>query len=509
MHHSLFRFYLILFHNFNNILTAIFRINCSIAKFIRFQKRDLLIVITTATAVSVSEMGNSKSSATTPRSIQIKVHSITGTSKGNASNSEQTDDVIPTKDSDEGSRRSKSRGVVTTIQEEQNDNLVDPIVDKAQPLTSDSKTEVLCRDFDSRNESVAKEIRLLSVTPSYSLTPCGGRASRKYRKNSDIIMLSTSPEEDRQIHHEAITPEIADNEHEEQLENPCTVLNDDANIDHNGNPRETEITSLSDVTVLFEKHWSGSSPSDVMPCWIHGMTALADGCVLLLDLNNNALKLFDENQTFVHSVSVSEECIGISSVYSNEVAITCGNEIVFYFVDKTSFVLQQRCFKLNGQGFGICFSHKNYAVTCDIHKTNGTVRILNERGKQRYVIKSCKVFGNVLKMSKFVQIHPTLDVVYISDAQNGRIVSFTFDGRALWHCDVSQEPTSIISIHGNLLLADFRGHQIIQVSIDGRESRVLLTDENEIWSPDYVTYNSKTKQLFINSPENVLVFKLL
>lgn len=201
-------------------------------------------------------MGNSKSSTTTPRSIQIKVHSITGTSTGNASNSEQTDDVIPTKDPDNGSRRSKSRGVVTTIQEEQIDNLVDPIGDRSQPLTSDSKTEVVCRDFDSRNESVAREIRLLSVTPSYSLTPCGGRASQKYRKNSDIIMLSTSPEEDRHIHHEAITPEIAESEHEEQLENPCTVFNDEADIDHNGNPRETEITSLSDVTVLFEKHWS-------------------------------------------------------------------------------------------------------------------------------------------------------------------------------------------------------------------------------------------------------------
>ena len=448
-------------------------------------------------------MGNNNSSKT-PRSIQIKVNSVTGLS-------------VPKPDFktiDEENGRSKSR-VVSVIEEEPDEKEAhqglnqsdDMVTDQTEPMITSPKADVLCRDFESRNESVAREMRLLSVTPNQAMTPCGGRVSQKYRKNSgnDVILRLKTPEDEVHVHHDAITPEITEKDNEEKME----IVRNESDQDQNGNPKGKELSSLPNVTVLFEKHWTGSSPDDVIPSWIHGITSLANGCVLILDLNNNALKLFDENQEFVHSISVSEECIGISSVYSNEVAITCGHEVVFYFVDKTSFVLQQRCFKLNGQGFGICFSHKNYAVTCDIHKTNGSVRILNERGKQRYVIKSCKVFGDTLKLSKFVEIDPSLDVVYIPDAENGRVISFSFDGRALWHCSIGNEPKAITSLGGFLLVADFRRHQIVQVSVDGRESREFLTEENEIWSPDYVTYNSKTKQLFINTPDSVLIFKVL
>lgn len=73
------------------------------------------------------------------------------------------------------------------------------------------------------------------------------------------------------------------------------MFNDDVNIDYNGNFREIEIMLFFDVIVFFEKYWLVLFLSDIMLCWIYGMMVLVDGCVLILDLNNNVLKLFDEN----------------------------------------------------------------------------------------------------------------------------------------------------------------------------------------------------------------------
>lgn len=73
------------------------------------------------------------------------------------------------------------------------------------------------------------------------------------------------------------------------------MFNDDVNIDYNWNFREIEIMLFFDVIVFFEKYWLVLFLSDVMLCWIYGMMVLVDGCVLILDLNNNVLKLFDEN----------------------------------------------------------------------------------------------------------------------------------------------------------------------------------------------------------------------
>lgn len=73
------------------------------------------------------------------------------------------------------------------------------------------------------------------------------------------------------------------------------MFNDEVNIDYNGNFREIEIMLFVDVIVFFEKYWLVLFLSDVMLCWIYGMMVLVDGCVLILDLNNNVLKLFDEN----------------------------------------------------------------------------------------------------------------------------------------------------------------------------------------------------------------------
>lgn len=73
------------------------------------------------------------------------------------------------------------------------------------------------------------------------------------------------------------------------------MFNDDVNIDYNGNFREIEIMLFFDVIVFFEKYWLVWFLSDGMLCWIYGMMVLVDGCVLILDLNNNVLKFFDEN----------------------------------------------------------------------------------------------------------------------------------------------------------------------------------------------------------------------
>lgn len=73
------------------------------------------------------------------------------------------------------------------------------------------------------------------------------------------------------------------------------MFNDEVNIDYNENLREIEIMLFFDVIVFFEKYWLVLFLSDVMLCWIYGMMVLVDGCVLVLDLNNNVLKLFDEN----------------------------------------------------------------------------------------------------------------------------------------------------------------------------------------------------------------------
>ncbi|KAK3096092.1 hypothetical protein FSP39_023092 [Pinctada imbricata] len=188
--------------------------------------------------------------------------------------------------------------------------------------------------------------------------------------------------------------------------------------------------------------------------------------------------------------------------------MTCGSEVLFYYVDKDGFIEQQRCFKLNGEGYGISYGHKNFAVTCDISdRKKACVRILNDKGKQRYVIKSC--YGSSVKMVKYVQLDHAKDIVYISDVRNKRIVSMTFEGSELWMLNIEDEPRYILCMPSYLLVADHRLHQLLQISYDGTESRALLTEDDDLWNPELLIFNLKTNHLLISTPENIMVFKIV
>ena len=315
----------------------------------------------------------------------------------------------------------------------------------------------------------------------------GEDKSNTLQRTEDIKLDIESPRDENEAHNDNIVSQENAHEHVEVFV-----------------PQESTIPK---VNALVEHFWAANAPDDDLPCWVHGLATISDGCTLVLDLNNNKLKLFDEKYNFCHSVQVSEECQGITSVYKNEVAMTCGSDVIFYYVDKEGFILQQRCFKLNGEGFGISYGHKNFAVTCDITQNKACIRILSDRGKQRYVIKNC--YGSTVKMTKYVVLDPSKDIVYISDQKNKRIVSMTFEGKELWKLRLDDEPRDVLCMSAYLLVADHRQHQLLQVSYDGAETQTLLTEEDDLWNPELLVFNSNMNHLLISTPENIMVFKIV
>ena len=86
--------------------------------------------------------------------------------------------------------------------------------------------------------------------------------------------------------------------------------------------------SESDVTRCF----SSSTQSDVTTHWIGGLAIVKSGDVICLDLNNEPIKRFDKKFSTIFSIEIPFACSGMIVTSNDEIAVTCLNEIHFYYM---------------------------------------------------------------------------------------------------------------------------------------------------------------------------------
>ena len=244
--------------------------------------------------------------------------------------------------------------------------------------------------------------------------------------------------------------------------------------------------------------FSCETKSDVTSPWLRGITCLAGGDIICLDLNNECLKRFKRDFTFVSSIEISSDNNGITAVSDSEIAVTCLNEVHFYNVGKFGMSRSSKHFRLKGTGFGISHDNNWYAITCDImDEYDAAIRVLDEDGNEQYVIETREIGGVDVTLSWYIQMNEMKERVFVSDAGHPRVICFGFSGEVIWTIPIEGSPRGLGIFNDSVVVSDQLGQCVLAIDQDGKTKTKLFTFEDGIFNPDYIVFCRETRQLFV------------
>ncbi|XP_052258543.1 uncharacterized protein LOC127863181 isoform X4 [Dreissena polymorpha] len=250
-------------------------------------------------------------------------------------------------------------------------------------------------------------------------------------------------------------------------------------------------------------------PSDKDVCYINGICVLPDGQVLVVDWNNQNVKLLNQQYQVVSHWDVNARPLDICLITPSEVAVAVNtsniHEVQFITVNQgklvsgRKFQLQHECTCItHHQGdLFVSSGHKLYK-----YSLNGKLicRLYQDRSAYCTVDKCA--------------VSPTGDRLYITSYFQDKLVTLARDGTRL---ATYTDPAlgGLRGLHvtpaGQVLVCGRWSNTVLQVGWEG-ESKLanLATKEHGVWWPRSVCYSSTTSSIIVGQDldDNILVFRV-
>lgn len=223
---------------------------------------------------------------------------------------------------------------------------------------------------------------------------------------------------------------------------------------------------------------------------ITGIDMFDDGRIVLADNRrfNNQLFMINHECRFIKTIPLEDQCFDVAVIEKNTVAITLVEKKKIVFVDVNSST-KQRSIYTRDRCYGIYYTGEQLVVCLDnltiqlFDLTGNTLSILPIGERSLY----CSVFNNKLY---YTAQGGTVSCIYSIDL-NGEII-WKFD------CQKNERPNGITNDgSGNSFVACWGSNELMVVGQDGKNTRILLTDKNELVGPNAIHYNRKSKTLLI------------
>ncbi|KAK3108968.1 hypothetical protein FSP39_019916 [Pinctada imbricata] len=217
---------------------------------------------------------------------------------------------------------------------------------------------------------------------------------------------------------------------------------------------------------------------------VRGVLCVSDH-VVVVDNDNNMLKLFDQNGTYLSSTELKEYTWGITCVRDSMFA-TCGfgNTVYLWTVRGQTIVSEDVSYHVDHRAHSI---HYNGTYYCVLHRDNNAITILDKQGRQVRKIIMKEACGKKFEFGWDIHMDSDTNNIYVPCWNEHGLLCMTIDGKALWFTPLPC-PLGITEIQGTLCVADFGGTCLHLITKDGEYVRKLLDKEDLGVGPAYVCY---------------------
>ena len=225
-----------------------------------------------------------------------------------------------------------------------------------------------------------------------------------------------------------------------------------------------------------------------------GILAMADK-VIISDMNNNRLKLFDQTGKFLSSVDLYKYARGITRVDNNTFA-TVGekkNKVQLWTLLNASMRRMDTAYDVEYDSYDIHYNGAYYSV---LHGGDNAISVLDGKGRQVRKMVVREVFGKKITFGLGIWMDSKTHNIYVT-CWGDNIGVLCLSDEALWFTPMNGTSCGITEINGALCVvcSDKCVHLI---SKTGKCMRKLLDRADMIDTPLRVSYDNTSHKLFLS-----------
>ena len=284
-------------------------------------------------------------------------------------------------------------------------------------------------------------------------------------------------------------------------------------VDDSASARRAESTNSPTEKTCDPMEWNADRcgefgvkrPDDKENVYISGLLSISDK-VIICDLYNRRLKLFDQSGNSLSDVESKHGAWGITHVIAiyNRFA-TCGYDdykVRLWSVHEDKIVNENITYDVDHLSQGIHYNGRNFSI---LHSTNNAITVLDTQGRRVWKIVVKEAFGKKIKLSYGIHMDSATNNIYVSCLpDNPGVLCVSMEVDPLWFSPLSV-PYGITEINGALCVADTGDRCIHVITKTGEYKKQLLDEDVLIDGPWYICFDESKKNLFLTFLENHIV----
>lgn len=251
---------------------------------------------------------------------------------------------------------------------------------------------------------------------------------------------------------------------------------------------------------------------DLETCWITGMAVLKDSTLLVVDNNNNRIKLIGPNHKILNSFQLATPPFDIALLNQREAVYTLPDikQIQFIMIVGKSDVKYGSVLKLHFDCNGIDEFNDNIIVTSIAEKC---VRLISQKGEELWKAFMDDLGDTLFEWPWYVATNTEANKIYVSDRRKNSITTLDANGDVLNVRDVrGKGPRGIVLDDiENMFMCHYMTDEVeILCTEYPRDRRVLLTRVVGIKHPQSLCYDAEKGQLLLsaNNSDYISIFQM-
>ena len=231
--------------------------------------------------------------------------------------------------------------------------------------------------------------------------------------------------------------------------------------------------------------------------WISGLAITKDGKVIMVDYNNEKVKLFSQGREFLSSVSVPDRPLDIAVVREDKAVVSASNKsLVILVIDGKQLRIDRRI-QLSYDVRGVARFKDKLAVT-----SSRSVRLIDLSGKVYWSVSSDQQGQPLFLRPVYVssQYDEKMSNVIVTDDDNHTLTMLDGDtGEIITSCTVKgKRPRGVTTDRaGNVYVCYWDTNEVSVMTADLSQERTLLTEEDgrDPWA---IVYDDATHGLVVS-----------
>ena len=244
------------------------------------------------------------------------------------------------------------------------------------------------------------------------------------------------------------------------------------------------------------EQFSIKRPDDNKNAEVGGILVLSRN-IIIADIYNKKLKLFDLSGKYLSSVDSKHYVFGIAEVNENCFA-TCGMDefVRLWTLRGKVIVTEDISYDVDHDSDGIDYNDTYY---CVLHRNENAIMVLDTQGRQVRNIVRKDAFGEMIEFGFDIHMDKTIHNIYVPCiGDNTGVLCLSVKGEPLWFTQLKGVLGGITEIDGILCVSDrYTGHGVHRVSKTGEyKGKLLDKDILKERNPEYLCYVASEQNLY-------------